>query len=113
MRPRNDSICITSTYQQQCPILRFNVKHHYNQYFLNKSAFSYLCTLTLWLLAFAAAADQYVLTIGPTAANLQRAHDGTDRWTDGWTLYHFLDLALHTTWAVPIATSYDAQSDAA
>jgi len=70
-------------------------------------------TDTVALPAFAGAADRYVLTIGPTAANLQQAHDGTDRWTDGRTPYHFLDLALHTTWAVPIATPYDAQSDAA
>ena len=29
------------------------------------------------------------------------AHAGTDRWTGGWTPYHFIDPALHTMWAVP------------
>ena len=44
-----------------------------------------------------AAIDRYLLPPGP-----QQAHAGTDRQTEGWTLYRFTDFASHTMWAVPV-----------
>jgi len=35
------------------------------------------------------------------------AHAGTDRWTGGWTPYHFIDPTAHTVSHVPYITALE------
>jgi len=40
------------------------------------------------------------------------AHAGTDRWTGGWTPYHFIDPTAHTVSHVPYITALEVSPTA-
>jgi len=86
-----------------------------------KSVFSYLRTLTTWHCphspAAAASIDRYLLSVWPTAANLQqrRAAAGWERQTngrtDGRTPDRYMDPAPRTMLAASIINSKHCNSD--